>query len=101
MGPNLKVITLLLALTGVILFTDNSAAEVDPFIDEVLYSKDGADTRVLVQSGRDNATFYRYLILDDYSEAPENTPDSFFHNFENRYFHYFSPQIPLFIVSVV
>ncbi|MDP7590916.1 MAG: CARDB domain-containing protein, partial [Candidatus Poseidoniia archaeon] len=26
----------------------------------------------LVESGRDNATLYRYLILDDYSEAPEN-----------------------------
>ena len=26
----------------------------------------------LIESGRDNATLYRYLILDDYSEAPEN-----------------------------
>jgi hypothetical protein len=26
----------------------------------------------LVESGRDNATLYRYLILDDYSQAPEN-----------------------------
>ena len=76
MEPNLKVITLLLALTGVILFTDNSVAEVDPFIDEVLYSKDGADTRVLVQSGRDNATFYRYLILDDYSDEPQEDESS-------------------------
>ena len=32
-----------------------------------------ADTPVtLVVSGRDNATLYRYLILDDISEAPEN-----------------------------
>ena len=26
----------------------------------------------LVESGRDNDTMFRYLILDDYSEAPEN-----------------------------
>ncbi len=72
MGPNLKIITFLLALTGVIFFTENSTAEMDPFIDDVLYSKEGSDTKVLVQSGRDNATFYKYLILDDFSDAPEN-----------------------------
>ena len=72
MELNLKIIIFLLALAGTIFFTDDSTAEVDPFIDEVLYSKEGSDTKVLVQSGRDNATFYKYLILDDFSEAPEN-----------------------------
>ena len=72
MELNLKIIIFLLALAGTIFFTDDSTAEVDPFIDEVLYSKEGSDTKILVQSGRDNATFYKYLILDDFSEAPEN-----------------------------
>ena len=56
----------------VIAYMPTSEAQEDPFIDEVMYSKDSAESLTIVQSGRDNATFYKYLIINDYSEAPDN-----------------------------
>jgi len=56
----------------VIAYMPTSEAQQDPFIDEVMYSKDSAESLTIVQSGRDNSTYYKYLILDDYSEAPDN-----------------------------
>jgi len=73
MGPKLGLIAFLMALVGFLYFASHVAiAEADPFVDEVLYSTGSTESTVLVESGRDNATFYRYLIIDDYSESPEN-----------------------------
>ena len=67
-------------LAAIFLASDNALSETDPYIDEVLYSIGSTESKVLVQSGRDNATFYKYLILDDYSEAPENWSQSDFND---------------------
>ena len=73
MGPKFGIIALLMALVGVLSFASfETTAEADPFVDEVLYSTGSTESTVLIQSGRENATFYRYLIIDDYSESPEN-----------------------------
>ena len=53
-----------------IVYIPSSGSESDPYIEEVIYSKGSEETSTIVTSGRDNATFYRYLILDDYSQAP-------------------------------
>ena len=55
-----------------IAFMPTSGAQQEPYINEVMYSKDNAESLTIVQSGRDNATYYKYLIIDDYSEAPLN-----------------------------
>jgi len=73
MGAKLGIIALLMTLVGILYFASHVAiAEADPFVDEVLYSTGSTEGIVLVESGRDNATYYRYLIIDDYSESPEN-----------------------------
>ena len=73
MGRKFGLIALLMALIGALCFASHEAnAEADPFVEEVLYSTGSTESTVLVESGRDNATFYRYLIIDDYSESPEN-----------------------------
>ena len=73
MEPRLGIFAIFMALLGAMLLaSDNAISEADPYIDEVLYSVDSTESKILVQSGRDNATYYRYLILDDYSEAPDN-----------------------------
>jgi hypothetical protein len=72
MEPKLGLIALLMTLVGVLCFASHANAEADPFVDEMLYSTGSTESTVLIQSGRDNATFYRYLIIDDYSESPEN-----------------------------
>ena len=73
MERRLGIIAIFMALLGAMLLASNNAAsEADPYVDEVLYSGDSTESEILVQSGRDNATYYRYLILDDYSEAPDN-----------------------------
>ena len=59
-----------------------SEAQQEPYIDEVMYSKNSAESLTIVQSGRDNATYYKYLILDDYSEAPENWFEANFNDSE-------------------
>ena len=77
MRYKLGILALHVALIGaVILASSTVTGETDPYIDEVLYSKDSTESKTLVQSGRDNATFYKYLIIDDYSEAPTNWSQS-------------------------
>ena len=65
-----KISIAILALI-LIIMTPETEAEIDTYVKDVLYSKSGTETVNLVQSGRDNATLYKYLILDDYSEAPD------------------------------
>ena len=64
----------------VLAYMPTSEAQQEPYIDEVMYSKNSAESLTIVQSGRDNATYYKYLILDDYSEAPENWFESNFND---------------------
>ncbi len=81
MKRRLGIIAIFMAVLGaMILFSDNTISESDPYIDEILYSADSTESKILVQSGRDNATYYRYLILDDYSEAPDNWFESSFND---------------------
>ena len=81
MKRRLGVIAIFMAVLGaMILVNDNAISEADPYIDEILYSADSTESKILVQSGRDNATYYRYLILDDYSEAPDNWFESSFND---------------------
>ena len=81
MGYKLEVLAIPAALIAAMFLASSTAVgETDPYIDEVLYSKDITESKTLVQSGRDNATFYKYLILDDYSEAPENWSQSGFND---------------------
>jgi len=81
MKLKLGITAIFMALLGAMLLaSENAVSEADPYIDEVLYSSESSESKVLVQSGRDNATFYKYLILDDYSEAPENWSQSDFND---------------------
>jgi len=75
------IIMAILALI-VIAYMPTSEALEDPYVDEVMYSKDSTESFTLVQSGRDNATYYRYLIIDDYSEAPANWSEAGFNDSE-------------------
>jgi len=61
-----------LCLISIICLAGQSISEPDPFIDNIAYSREGYEEVILVEDGRDNATFFKYLIIDDYSEAPEN-----------------------------
>ncbi|MDP6442027.1 MAG: hypothetical protein QF482_05470, partial [Candidatus Poseidoniia archaeon] len=73
MDSRLWVFLFLAAIVTVMLSTSQEATgEADPFIDEVLYSSSSVEDTVVLQSGRDNATYYRYLIIDDYDDSPEN-----------------------------
>ena len=75
---NIYILTAL-AIT-ILVHTPSSEGESDPYIEEVIYSKSSEETSTIVVSGRDNATFYKYLILDDYSQAPENWYESDFND---------------------
>ena len=66
----------------VIAYMPTSEAQQEPYISEVMYSKNSAESLTIVQSGRDNATYYKYLILDDYSEAPEDWSEPGFNDSE-------------------
>ena len=69
----IKTVLVLAATVAVMTLTGLSAiGESDPFIDQVVYSRSTGEDITLVQSGRDNATYYRYLIIDDYNDSPEN-----------------------------
>ena len=61
-------------------YMPTSEAQEDPYIEDVLYSIGSEESSTIVLSGRDNATFYRYLILDDYSQAPTNWFESDFND---------------------
>lgn len=70
----LPVNAMIIAIIALIMvvFLPNSGAQEDPYIDNVIYSRDNAESYTIVESGRDNSTFYKYLIINDYSEAPVN-----------------------------
>ena len=73
MKSKLWVFVFLVAIGAVMVSTSQeTAGETDPFVDEVLYSSSSAEDTVVLQSGRDNTTLYRYLIIDDYADSPEN-----------------------------
>ena len=57
-----------------------SEAQEDPYIENAIYSVGSEVSSTIVVSGRDNATYYRYLILDDYSQAPTNWFESDFND---------------------
>ena len=73
MKRGINIILILTATITVIALSGQEAeGEADPFIDQVLYSRSTLEENIIVQSGRDNATYYRYLIIDDYADSPEN-----------------------------
>ena len=73
MKSRLWIFLFLTATIAVILSTSQEATgEADPFVDEVLYSSSSVEENTIILSGRDNGTYYRYLIIDDYEDSPEN-----------------------------
>ena len=73
MNSRLWVLLFLTAAIAVMLSTSQEATgEADPFVDEVLYSSSSVEENTIILSGRDNGTYYRYLIIDDYEDSPEN-----------------------------
>ena len=73
MKNRLWVFVFLAAIGAVVISTSQEVAgETDPFVDEILYSSSSVEDTVVLQSGRDNATYYRYMIIDDYDDSPEN-----------------------------
>ena len=73
------VVLAILAL-AITFYMPTSEAQEDPYIENVIYSKGSEESSTIVLSGRDNATFYKYLILDDYSQAPTNWFESDFND---------------------
>ena len=63
--PKINLTALAIVVLAIIVYLPTSEAQEDPFLDNVLYSKDSEESSTVVLSGRDNATNYRYLILDD------------------------------------
>ena len=66
------ILILTVTVAFVALLSQEAEGEADPFIDQVLYSRNTLEENTIVESGRDNATYYRYLIIDDYTDSPEN-----------------------------
>ena len=65
MKNRLWIFLFLTAAIAVMLSTSQEATgEADPFVDEVLYSSNSVEENTIILSGRDNATYYRYLIID-------------------------------------
>ena len=65
-------IFLAIAFISLTFLSINSEGAPDLFIGDVEYSNGQSQERLLIESGRDNATNFRYLIIDDISESPEN-----------------------------
>ena len=76
----INFIVLAVLALAITVYMPTSEAQEDPYIEEVIYSKGSEESSTIVLSGRDNATFYRYLILDDYSEAPVNWSNANFND---------------------
>ena len=74
------LLTFVVAILATIMSSNITNGEPDPFIDNAVYSKEGYDEIILVEDGRDNATFFKYLIINDYSEAPENWSETGFND---------------------
>ncbi|MFL2944688.1 MAG: hypothetical protein ACJZ33_01435, partial [Candidatus Poseidoniales archaeon] len=73
-------IFLAIAFFSLTFLSMNSAGAPDLFIEDVVYSNDQSQEQLLIASGRDNATDYKYLIIDDITEAPENWSQSDFND---------------------
>ena len=76
----INFIVLAVLALAITVYMPTSEAQEDPYIEDVIYSKGSEESSTIVLSGRDNATFYRYLILDDYSEAPVNWSNANFND---------------------
>ena len=76
----INFIVLAVLALAITVYMPTSEAQEDPYIEDVIYSKGSEESSTIVLSGRDNATFYRYLILDDYSEAPVNWSNADFND---------------------
>ena len=74
------LLTFVVAILATIMGSNITSGEPDPFIDNAVYSKEGYDEIILVEDGRDNATFFKYLIINDYNEAPENWSETGFND---------------------
>ena len=74
------LLTFLVAILITILSNNITTSEPDPFINNAVYSQEGYDEIILVEDGRDNATFFKYLIINDYSEAPGNWSETDFND---------------------
>ena len=61
------LLTFVVAILATIMGSNITNGEPDPFIDNAVYSKEGYDEIILVEDGRDNATFFKYLIINDLS----------------------------------
>ncbi|HJM81694.1 MAG TPA: hypothetical protein QF397_02940, partial [Candidatus Poseidoniia archaeon] len=73
MKSRLWVFLFLIATVAIMLsISQEATGETDPFVDEVLYSSSSVEENTIILSGRENATYYRYLIIDDYDDSPEN-----------------------------
>ena len=59
----LSVNAIIMAIIALIMvvYLPNSGAQEDPYIDNVIYSRDNAESYTIVESGRDNSTFYKYF----------------------------------------
>ena len=66
------IIFLAIAAISLIFLSIEAEGAPDLFIDNAEYSNDQSQERLLVASGRDNATDYKYLIIDDINDSPEN-----------------------------
>ena len=66
------IIFLAIAAGSLIFLSIEAEGAPDLFIDSAEYSNDQSQERLLVASGRDNATDFKYLIIDDISDSPEN-----------------------------
>ena len=74
------LLTFVVAILATIISSNITNGAPDPFIDNYVYSKEGYDEIILVEDGRDNATFFKYLIINDYNEAPENWSETGFND---------------------
>ena len=66
------IIFLAIAAISLIFLSIEAEGAPDLFIDNAEYSNDQSQERLLVASGRDNATNFKYLIIDDINDSPEN-----------------------------
>ena len=53
------ILILTVTVAFVALLSQEAEGEADPFIDQVLYSRNTLEENTIVESGRDNATYYR------------------------------------------
>ncbi len=74
------LIFLAIAIISLTFLSIEAEGAPDLFIEDVVYSNGQSQEQLLIASGRDNATDYKYLIIDDITEAPENWSQSDFND---------------------